>query len=102
MAHRDLNKRPDREQLRRALGMLGDVDEIEEAPDADDHSSFEHQALITLLEVAAEIRGRLDQLEEAQLQTAETIGALGTWLQRNTPPKEQRADISAEVAELGA
>jgi len=98
--HRDLSKRPDRAQLRRALGMTGDAPEIEDLPVADDQSTFEQQALITLLEVAAEIGRRLDQLEEAQLQTAETIAALGTWLQRNLPAAEDQPDIGADLAEL--
>lgn len=98
--HRDLSKRPDRAQLRRALGMTGDELEIENLPVADDQSTFEQQALITLLEVAAEIGRRLDQLEEAQLQTAETIAALGTWLQRNMPAAEDQPDIGADLAEL--
>jgi hypothetical protein len=85
-AARDPKNRPNRMQLRQALGFGSNdefVDDAEPVDESRPEDRFESQALMALLEAMTDLRTRLDRLEAAQTQTADTIATIGEWLQRS-------------------
>ena len=102
---RDPRKRPDRAQLRHALGLSSDVHMGTEPDAAVDSAAGEEgfvtQALVALLEAASEVTTRLERLEATQARTAEAIAVVYESLHRNNGAVAQReqADQALSVVE---